>query len=147
MITISQVTEAGVKRIAANMQRAHREECEGAGMSALEALQWSVNDAALTEMAVCDGEPIAVWGLNPTTIIGSYATVWMLGTDEIPRHPLVVCKVARRFISAASARYRVLECFTDLRYHTGCEWAKWLGFHEVNRVTTATTIYAVYRRT
>lgn len=146
MITIGPTTAEGIEHIAANMQREHREECEGACMSALEALQWSVNDAAVTEMARFRGEPMAVWGVNPTSIIGSHATVWMLGTDRLKQHPIAVCKAARDFVHRMNRRYPVLECVTDLRYHTGCSWVEWMGFREARRVLTPSTIFAIYRR-
>jgi hypothetical protein len=90
---------------------------------------------------------MAVWGVNPASLIGTQATVWMLGTDALKAHPIAVCKAARRFVERMHARYPVLECVTDLRYHTGCAWVEWMGFREVRRVLAPATIYAIYRRT
>jgi hypothetical protein len=147
MITIVPATQEHVLAVAEMMQREHREECEGAGMSALEALQGSLDGAALAETALQDGVPIAMWGVNPTSLIGGHARVWMLGTEALHAFPISVCRLARRFVDRMNARYAVLECFTDLRYHTGCAWVEWLGFREASRVITPATIYSVYRRT
>lgn len=147
MIRIVPASSEHVAVIAAAMQREHREECEGAGLTAIDALQASFDGAAVAETALLDGEPIAMWGVNPGSLIGGNARVWMLGTDGLHRSSLTMCRHARRFINRMNARYPVLECFTDLRYHTGCAWVEWLGFREIDRIITEATIYSVYRRT
>lgn len=146
MISIVPATEEGAAFIAAGMQRPHREECEGAGMTAAGALAVSLSSAAVAEMALADGEPIAMWGLNPGAMLGGSAIVWMLGTDALKRYPIYLCRYTKRFMDSAQAIYPTLECVTDIRYPTGCAWLEWLGFREASRVATPATIYAVYRR-
>ena len=74
-----------------------------------------------------DGEPIAMFGLVPDSILGDKASIWLLGTDDIATVKKSFCEFSRKVIKYFVGQYPVLFAQVDGRYAKTHRWLEWLG--------------------
>ena len=74
-----------------------------------------------------DGEPIAMFGLIPNSILGDKAGVWLLGTEDIATVKKSFCEFSRKVIKYFVGQYPVLFAQVDGRYAKTHRWLEWLG--------------------
>lgn len=74
-----------------------------------------------------DGEPIAMFGLVPDSILGDKAAVWLLGTDDIATVKKSFCEFSRKVIKYFVGQYPILFAQVDGRYAKTHRWLEWLG--------------------
>ena len=87
MISIVPASPAHVGVIANRMRDCDVRECAALGHSPKGALRHGLKVGYEVWTARHDGRPEAMFGLTVTSALGGEAIPWMLGTDEIYRHP------------------------------------------------------------
>lgn len=87
MIEIVRASPAHIGVIA-NRMRAHDvEECRAMGHEPKPALRSAMRHSSEVWTAKVDGRPEAMFGIVVTSALGGEGKPWMLGSDEIYRHP------------------------------------------------------------
>ena len=83
-----------------------------------------------------DGAPIVLWGLGPPEMgnpakhpgSGPKALVWLVGTEEIERYPVMFYRVSKRLFPQVCAWHEELANWVDARNILSLRWLAWLGF-------------------
>src|SRR4051812_32340941 len=73
--------------IATRMRESDRIEVEAFSHSPKEALRLGLRASVDAFTVMIDGKPEGMMGLRPTNILDREGCPWMLGTDELYRHP------------------------------------------------------------
>jgi len=101
------------------------------GRGAVDPLRILRQAAALSEAPMAarraDGEPIALLGCVPVSMLTREAAPWMLGTDRMEEHARATVVLGRRECQGWAARYR-LENWVDARNTTSVRWLERIGF-------------------
>ena len=71
--------------------------------------------------AELDGRVAAVFGVNG-------GVVWLVGTDEIAKHPVMFYRLSKKIFERLSDGYERLFNYVDARNILSLRWLKWLGF-------------------
>lgn len=71
--------------------------------------------------------PVAMFGLNPLTLLGSEANIWFLGTPEMCHIKKTFMKLSRLCIGEWLNKYPVLWNIVPTSYTKSLRWLKWLG--------------------
>ena len=74
-------------------------ECAAMGFSPKRALRHSLMASSEVWTAKVDGVPEAMFGLVVTSALGGTGRPWMLGTDEIYRHPRAMIRGGKWFLA------------------------------------------------
>ena len=80
---------------------------------------WAAHDAV-------SGEPVAVFGVAPTSWIDNEAAPWLLGTEELPRYGRDLVAMGRDAVSDWSQRWRLVNR-VDARTRRRCAGCGTLG--------------------
>lgn len=105
------------------LRRADVEEIDAmTGLSPAVAVAYSIAETERGYCALLDGKPCAVFG------VAHGGVIWLVGTDEIARHPVTFYRVSRRIFPVLSAGYSSLENYVDARNTLSLRWLQWLGF-------------------
>lgn len=86
-VTIVPAQPVHINRIANNMREIDRVECEAFGRTPKQSLRRGLAASSRCWTALVDGQPHAMFGVVIESALGGLAVPWMLGTDEIYRHP------------------------------------------------------------
>lgn len=73
------------------------------------------------------GEPIAMFGVAPETLLSDKGTVWLLATDGICKIRRQFLRQSRKYIDMMLEMYPLLENHVDARNVVSIEWLKWCG--------------------
>jgi hypothetical protein len=108
VIEIVPASPAHVGVIANNMRAADILECTAMGHTPKQALRSGLRTAAEAWTVKVDGRPIAMFGLRVTSALGGTGIPWLLGTDEVYRHPREMIRWGEAILG------RWLESYPDL---------------------------------
>lgn len=117
-----------VFELAANLRQADKEEI------------WKSNHKT-PETALLDGytnsiicftierneKAIAMFGIVPHTILGSVATIWLLGSPELEKVQRAFLKYSKYFIDIMLSYYPILINYVDVVNIQSIKWLKWCG--------------------
>ena len=92
------------------------------------AVAYSIACASPGWAAELDGRTEAVFGVG-TLDGGRIGRPWLVGTDEVEKHPVAFYRLSRGIIDEMKARYAVLENWVDARNKLSIRWLAWAGFH------------------
>jgi hypothetical protein len=98
MIRLVPAEEAHIPPIAKDMREIDREEAAAFGKSPRQALFLGLKASVDCYTALVDGEPVAMLGLVPKSIIEGEGCPWMLGTDAIYENPRGTMVLSRKMI-------------------------------------------------
>lgn len=73
------------------------------------------------------GEPAAVFGVSPDTLLGNRARVWLLTGKSVEQIPKTFVRAARGLLKLTLADYTELYNFTDGRYAAALRFIRRLG--------------------
>ena len=85
------------------------------------------SDLALAAIAH-DGEPIALLGVAPISLVSGEGAPWMLGTERVFQEPRAALLLGRRMTTAWAERYRLLQNWVDARNALSIRWLRKIGF-------------------
>lgn len=128
-VRFSPATAADVRAIVPRMREDDRREVVALGetveTAVLLAVTLSAGDAWLVTF---DGEPAAIFGVVPCSLLMGHAVPWLLTTPVIDRFPKTFYKVSRTVLAQLRERYSLLGNMIDVRYKKSLRWARRLGF-------------------
>lgn len=109
-------------RIAAHLRQADIDEINALnGLSPEVAVAYSIANSEKGAAVFIDGDLSAVFGI-------SRSVIWLVGTDEINKHPVAFYRTSRRIFRKLSNGYPKLENYVDTRNIPYLRWLQWLGF-------------------
>lgn len=76
-----------------------------------------------------DGTLVCIFGAAPLTLTSDTASIWLLGTTAMSRHPREVLEATRSFIVLLSERYSLLVNYVDARNRPSIRWLRSVGFN------------------
>ena len=107
-------------RIAAHLRKSDIDEINSFnGLSPSLAVAYSIAGSEKGAAAFIDGELCAIFARG---------VIWLVGTDEISRHPVAFFRTSRRIFRQLSNGYSKLENCVDARNIPYLRWLQWLGF-------------------
>lgn len=104
------------------------EECRAGGFSPSEAVADSIRRSTEAYTVEWEGEVLAYWGVREDCIIGGRASVWMLSTPAMDRHPRWAARTSRYLVNELLEDHYYLSAFVDTEYTRSIRWLEWLGF-------------------
>ncbi len=86
------------------------------------AVAYSIAHSERGYTALIDDIPCAVFGV-------AQGVIWLVGTDEITKHPVTFVRVSKKIFSQLSHGYPVLHNYVHEANTLSLRWLQWLGFH------------------
>lgn len=122
----------GIRHIASHLRQHDTQELHavhGVGLNIEQCLQRSVRVSEECHMlATVDGEPVALFGVAPVSMLGGMACPWVLGTDAFMAHPRDIVVLGKRMVLKWASRYDLLFNFVDARNVRSIAWLRHIGF-------------------
>lgn len=75
-----------------------------------------------------DGEPVALIGVAPVSLLSGVGCPWALGTDRVAEFPRDVVQIGRERTALWASRYSRLVNFVDARNTRSLRWLRAIGF-------------------
>jgi hypothetical protein len=97
------------------------------GLNSFEALTFSFIHSPEKYTILIDGQPEAIFGVVKNDQIHDWATIWLLGSDNIEKISVAFIKICRKYIKMFFNKYNVLYNHIDVRNQTSYSWLKYLG--------------------
>lgn len=91
------------------------------GLSPAMAVAYSIAQTERGFAAILNGRTCAVFGV-------SQGVIWLVGSDEITKHPVTFYRVSRKIFPMLKKGYSKLVNYIDPRNYLSIRWLKWLGF-------------------
>jgi len=127
-ITFVKPTKALIQGIADNMRQFDIDEVKAAGHSSpLEAIEKGVEVSPCCSVAMYGDTPLCIFGMRKASLLGG-AVVWMLGTDDISKHPREIMRYARVGMQEMFKEVTMLYNYVYYKNTVSIEWLKALGF-------------------
>ena len=128
-VDIVPATSSLAERLAPKLRRADADEvCASHGWTPLQALLRSLELTPAPKCLLFDGEPVAMWGVEPVNEAAGMGVAWLLGSDDLTRWPLTFWRVCKDELAALRVEWPVLVNWIDARYEASLRWARHLGF-------------------
>lgn len=129
-VTVRRAIEDDIPSIAFRARKADEDEVYAMNkMTVMEALVFGFNCSDVCFTACLDGEPSLMFGVGVTSAITQQATIWMLGTSDIDKHPILFWKGSVAWIRDLRRKYPLLRNYVDDRHEMSKRWLERLGFH------------------
>lgn len=90
------------------------------------ALIYSIEKTIYCKVAE-NGEPICIFGINPDSLLGEKAIVWMLSTDKLKEAKIKFFRESKKYITELLEWYPLLYNYVDARNTKSIQWLRWLG--------------------
>lgn len=104
------------------------EECAAGGFTPAEGVLDSIRRSTEAYTVEVDGEVLCYWGLREDCIIGGRASVWMLSTPVMDKHPRFAARESMMLVDSLLTTHYHLSAFVDTEYTRSIRWLEWLGF-------------------
>ena len=119
--------EAKHAAITPYLRRADVEEVQAfSGISPALAVAFSIAQSRPGFCVLYEDKPAAIFGAAP--VDNNKGCIWLLGTDEIEKHPVTFYRMSKKIFPAIMKDYQYLENYVDARNKLSLRWLKWLGF-------------------
>lgn len=90
------------------------------------AIRNSIKTASECVAALADGKLLCITGVSSENLTGDIYP-WLLGTDEMQKHPRAVLKYSRMLLQRWQARHPYMTNWVDARHHRAISWLTHLG--------------------
>ena len=121
-----------IEHIAANLRADDVRELQavyGPGVDLLHRLILAVDVSEDVYVAVsAAGEPVALTGVAPVSLLGGLGCPWLLGTEASVRYPRDIVAHGRRLVRKWESRYSCLFNYVDARNTRSIAWLRHIGF-------------------
>jgi hypothetical protein len=84
-------------------------------------------EKSLVAMTVTDGWPLICFGINPLSLLGDKAILWLLSTERIKDINIRFVRNCRKFINYFLEMYPILVNYVDSDNKITLDWIKFLG--------------------
>lgn len=85
------------------------------------AIAYSISHSEKGYAAYLNGKLCAVFGVHN-------GTIWLVGTEEVARHPIAFFRHSRKIFNKLKEGYSLLENFVHVSNTLSLQWLRWLGF-------------------
>ncbi len=127
-LCIRTAVPADVERLMGRLRQSDIDEVWACGhRTPGDALLFSMYASILCFTVVYKEIPAAMFGVSPDSLVGTTASVWLLGTNDIDRFKRSFLVLSRRFIAFMQRMYPVLYNWVDARNTASIAWLKWCG--------------------
>lgn len=117
-----------VERVAQEMRPADREEvCALGGLTPRQALDFSLSHNGPRWTGLLDGEPAAIFGVVPMTVLGGGGVAWLLGTPLLETHWRTFARASKPLAAELLARYDELVNVVHAKNCVALRWLEWMG--------------------
>lgn len=125
-ITIVNATMAHVEQI--DLRAADAREIAAHGLSKEEGLSFSLARALWASAYLVDGEVAAILGCGTPSLLGGYATPWLITGKPVERVRKSFARLAREKIAELRERYPLMINYVHADYADSLKFMAWLGF-------------------
>jgi hypothetical protein len=98
------------------------------GTSIEEAMDKTLARAAESYAAYCGDDLLCIFGVTKNSLLCEWVCFWMVGTDNINKHPVAFARCSREVTARVIDKYKWTKNYVDARNTTSIRWLKWLGF-------------------
>lgn len=133
-ITVTDSVYQDVVHMSPYLRQSDVDEIEATGMTPLECLEDSYNESLYKYTVKINNNPVCMFGINPDSLIGEKAKIWLLTTDSLSRIQRRFAKHSKDFIEEALSQYPVLYNYIDVRNVESIKWLEWLGAKMIRKV-------------
>jgi hypothetical protein len=127
-----EIVTAELKHITAivdNVRDADREEFWAlARITPKECLMQSFHLSRMAWTGLIDGQPVCMYGVVQSSLLGGVGRPWMVGTDLLDKHQMVFLRRCREQVRIMQMCFGRLENHVYVRNTKAIQWLKWLGF-------------------
>ena len=117
-----------IEHIAKNMRRSDIDEIWASNNRLpKEALEIGLKESLKCITGLSNNIPVCIFGINPDTILGRSAVLWLLSTPDIITNKYIFLKKSKGFIEMFLEEYSFLYNFVDDRNKDSIKWLKWCG--------------------
>lgn len=99
------------------------------GQPPLKVIQAAIAATDQPMTAFFDGELACIFGVAPLNFLAGQGAPWMLGSNQIDRHPGVFIKRCGDYIAEMASSYQHLLNYVDARNTRSIRWLKRMGFN------------------
>lgn len=129
MINIQHASLADADELGQNIRREQRlEVLRSHGLSAADAASESIAASAEAWSFRTEEGLLGLAGVVPHTLVGGYASPWLLTTEAASRYPRLLLSCTKPALARWLETWDVLENYIDADYTASLRWAKWAGF-------------------
>ena len=82
----------------------------------------------LRTISAPDGEPIALFGVAPLSLMDGRGSPWLLGTDRVAQFPRFMIEEGRKVVAQMQEYFPLLENYVDVRNRISVRWLACIGF-------------------
>jgi hypothetical protein len=130
-VTVRPLQDGDIQWIAEHLRREDQQELkasQGDDVNFERAIAAAVRCSSLL-WTVDDGEPIAIFGAAPISLLHRIGTPWMLGTDRVKKQARTLVVKGRWYVARMAEEYPGgLINFVDVRNTLSVRWLKAVGF-------------------
>ena len=111
------------------------------GLMPDEAIEMSLDSSLVSFTVWIDGKPEIIFGINPVSILGNSAIIYMLSSERIKDIGLRFARHSREYVDYFLSYYSHLFNYISVENHSSITWLKMLGakFYEVEN-------YGIYNK-
>lgn len=127
-VVVRRSKSSDVNRLAPRLRKSDVEEIWASNhIKPYEALREGL-DSSLFCLSVEDrGEVVCMFGINPLSVVGDKAVVWMLASDGLDKIKIKFLKHSKEFVNMMLSFYPYLFNYVDARNAKSIEWLKFCG--------------------
>lgn len=115
--------------VATNMRQVEVVECRSRGETPMQALTRGAASSVVCMTATVHDEPVAIYGLvMPEGVLSGRGSPWLLGTDEVTRHPFAMVRMARPVVQGFRLMAPRMENHVHRDNTPSIRWLRRLGF-------------------
>lgn len=129
MLNFSRTNAADIEYLAANLRQEEVREIWASHLQTPEELLPGLVERSFDVYTAHNKDTIvAITGVTPLSLVGGWASPWLLTADTLVGHPRLLLIGTRIMLDKWKSDYVLLENHVDARYEQSIRWAKWAGF-------------------
>jgi hypothetical protein len=126
LINLKKSTNDHIKYLVFHLRDADRAELKALGIKSPSKEFKRAITQGPTYTACLHDKPMAIFGTVP--IQEGFGSIWMLGTDDIMKHPMKVLRLSKEVLRGLMEPYEMVGNMVFSENEVHVKWIKWLGF-------------------
>lgn len=122
--------------ISSRMREADRVECAALGRTPKEAVRLGLVSSIDPVAVLADGQPAAVFGVMPVSMISGEGVVWLLGTERFYDCRRAMLRIGPQIIAGMMRDFRSVSNIVSTDNVRAIRFLRWLGFSVSSEVET-----------
>ena len=148
-IRFSPTDNSDIEYVGANLRESDLREIKewyGVNEDPVDALRRSVDRSQAQTATTAAGEPVAIFGVAPISLLGDMASPWMLATKKAEQYPRELICEGRRITAEWAVTYGTLVNRIGVHNARAIRWLRRIGF-EVHKPLTLDADFLLFERT